>query len=96
MDLTVVVSSLVFIVISVALADPCLHKGCDLTGGLNLEQFQFLKERDPELNDNKKTLLTVLQWNILYDKVKNTPDSWEFRKSHVCDYINQLKPEVRI
>ena len=95
MTLVAVVSGLVFIVTSVVLADPCLHKGCDLTGGLNLKQFQFLLERDPVLN-NKKTLLTVLQWNILYDKIKNTPDSWKFRKSHVCDYINQLKPEVRI
>ena len=79
---------------------PCLHKGCKLAGGLTLKQYKTLKASHRELKVknkyNRKPLITVLQWNILYDRVQNSIDSWVFRKPHVCNYINQLKPDVRI
>eukprot|EP00111_Clytia_hemisphaerica_P001980 TCONS_00005589-protein len=73
--------------------NPCLHKGCPLKGGLNLRDVKRMTSSRPNILNNSNNL-NILQWNILYDKVKNTSDSWLFRKDFVCDYINAVNPDI--
>lgn len=60
-------------------------------GGLLLKNVHDLKSSNGNDFDD---VITVLQWNILYDKYDIGLDSWVHRKKHVCNYIKEIKPEI--
>jgi len=72
----------------------CLHKGCHLSGGMYQKNVDAAIASLVRNQYEKDNLITVLQWNILYDKYDIGLDSWKYRKQDVCNLINKIKPTV--
>lgn len=69
----------------------CLHKGCEMSGGLTVSGVDQAVSRLLKGGEFKDNVIKAVSWNIHQEETSNRYQ-WVTSKKDVCRFLTQLKP----